>query len=168
MLVAKTSLERNTVAWHAAPVSGGRRRANAPNTRPNRRLAAGYVAVLAVTLAAALLYMALHAGIVQARQQVSDLEKTLAELQKECDGLEVQIAELSSVERIENVARGQLNMRESGTAVVVAALPPDDGPAPSAPVRPAQVGQEGRETVLARLGRWISSIGYAQASTGEP
>lgn len=167
MLVAKTRLESDIVTREAYPACEPRR-SKAPGPRPGRRLAIGYIAVLTLTVAAALLYMALHASIVMARQQVTDLERTLAKLQKDRDGLEVQIAELSSVERIQQVARERLDMRDGGASAVVATLPPDDGPAPSSPIRPELVGRTNRETVLARLGRWISSIGYAQASTGEP
>lgn len=140
----------------------------APRASETRsRFVVGYLIVLGMTVALALAYVAMHTSIVMARQHVSDLETQIMTLQKERDEIEVRIAELSSVDRVERVARERLHMEDGGARVLVATLPPDDGPAPEPPTRTASLRQKGGETVLAKVTRWIASIGYAQASTGE-
>lgn len=144
------------------------RRAKEERERLKKRaVAKRYMAVLGITVVAALLHVGLYANILQCNNHIRELQANLAEGQKENEQLEVQVARLSSFERVDREARERLHMAPGGAGVLVAALPSDDGPSAGAS-SPAVVARRGEnETALARLGRWISSIGYAEASTGD-
>lgn len=109
------------------------------------------VALLGLCLAALLiLYVGERALIMDRTYTLQRLEKRLAELEVERERLQLEISRLSSLERIEQVARSQLGMRESETIYYLAAAPP-----------PQKEGKgsssEGQPTTLARVGMWLQS-----------
>lgn len=154
----------------AAPIRSLHEERRAKIERENlkkRTVAKRYMAVLGITVVAALLHVGLYANILQCNNHIHDLQVKLAEKQKENEQLEVQVAQLSSFERVDREARERLHMAPGGAGVLVAALPSDDGPSAGLSVPNTIARQNENKTVLAKLGKWISSIGYAEASTGE-
>ncbi|MDI3280083.1 MAG: cell division protein FtsL [Bacillota bacterium] len=110
------------------------------------------VALLGLCLAALLLlYVGERALIIDRTYALQRLEKRLAELQVEQERLQLEISRLSSLERIEQVARFQLGMRESETVYYLAAAPPPREEEKGS-------GSEGQPAALARVGMWLQSV----------
>lgn len=126
-----------------------------------------YLALLIVTVALALAYVAFSTSAVAANIEIAELERQLADLQMQQEQYEVQIAKLSSFDKIEAEAKDKLQMETDSSQVVVATLTFDDGPMSLPTTRPGDLRERQSESMIAKIGRWIASIGYAQASMGE-
>lgn len=147
--------------------SGRTRTNNAKKPFFTRKFVATYLLLLAMTVALALVYVAFSTSAVAASLEIAELEGQLADLQMQQEQYEVQIAKLSSFDKIEAEAKGKLQMEIDSSQVVVAALPFDDGPMSMPATRPGDLREKKSESMIAKIGRWIASIGYAQASMGE-
>ena len=147
--------------------SGRTRTNNAKKPFFTRKFVATYLVLLAMTVALALVYVAFSTSAVAASLEIAELEGQLADLQMQQEQYEVQIAKLSSFDKIEAEAKGKLQMEIDSSQVVVAALPFDDGPMSMPATRPGDLREKKSESMIAKIGRWIASIGYAQASMGE-
>ncbi|MGI5854444.1 MAG: septum formation initiator family protein [Bacillota bacterium] len=132
-----------------------------------RKFVVTYLILLAITVALALAYVAFSTSAVAANMEIAKLEGQLAQLQMQQEQYEVKIAKLSSFDKIEAEAKDKLQMETDKSQIVVATLPLDDGPASMPATRPGDLREKQSESMLAKIGRWIASIGYAQASMGE-
>ena len=148
----------------------GRTRTNNNNAKKpyfTRKFVVTYLVLLATTVALALVYVAFSTSAVAASIEIAELEGQLADLQMQQEQYEVKIAKLSSFDKIEAEAKDKLQMETDNSQVVVAALPFDDGPVSMPATRPGDLRERQSESMIAKIGRWIASIGYAQASMGE-
>ncbi|HAH96119.1 MAG TPA: hypothetical protein DCL69_04350, partial [Firmicutes bacterium] len=90
--------------------SGRTRTNNGKKPFFTRKFVATYLLLLAMTVALALVYVAFSTSAVAASLEIAELEGQLADLQMQQEQYEVQIAKLSSFDKIEAEAKGKLQM----------------------------------------------------------
>ncbi|OAT81815.1 cell division protein FtsL [Desulfotomaculum copahuensis] len=129
--------------YHQSPP--GEKRRPVPDPRPNtlprrRQLALTGLVLLAFLTGIAVCY--LHAQIMTTGCQIVSLQKNLGDLNVETRELSEQVAGLSSLQRIEQVATTRLGMvkPDNKNVVLVQATPQPSGSAAAAPSRTKPAG----------------------------
>ncbi len=140
-----------------------------PLSRPRARLkAVVYIKIVGVILfgfAFGLFYIYKHSQVAAIGYQIESTKQSIAALQRENKRLELMVAELQSPERVEEIARSKLGMKEPAD-VVLAALPAEASllsESEEAESKEAQLEQDKeRANALTRVAEQL--IGRAEAS----
>ncbi|MGE5592506.1 MAG: hypothetical protein ACM3X3_02325 [Betaproteobacteria bacterium] len=150
---ARATAGRRTAAVRRPRRAGAVDAIPAAKAVPGKKANLGRITFVAVVATGLLLgNLALRATAINSGYRLSKLEETLAATQTEYDRLSLAIANLQSLERIEETARVRLGMVDPASAefVVVA-------PAPSGQVGGASVAAGERPSEVARLERGFAT-----------